>query len=208
MNFNLKIEEINYIKFSYKGNDGEEIKDLRAIVKNYNDKTLIAYAKNQNYLSSISPQTTSLSFVCDDGIYKTQCTLKSIEIEEPYIIFIFEKPQNIFHEQNRNFFRIPAIFDCIYEIDEKEYKTKSIDISANGISLLMPSADIPKTFSKIVIFLNEKVLHTNVKYIRTEKFNEYYKYSFTFTQISEKDQDFISQFCFQKQLEKRRNALK
>ena len=50
MNFNLKIEEINYIKFSYKNNYEEEIKDFRAIVKNYNDRELVAYAKNQDSL--------------------------------------------------------------------------------------------------------------------------------------------------------------
>ena len=208
MNFNLKIEEINYIKFSYKNNYDEEIKDFRAIVKNYNDRELVAYAKNQDSLKAKVPQETSLYFVCNNGIYETETTIKSIEIEEPYILFIFEKPKNISYKQNREFFRIPAFFDCTYNIDGKEYKTKSIDISANGISLSMPNAEIPITVTAITFFLNEKFVRTNVRYIRTEKYNDHYKYSFTFTQISEKDQDFISQFCFQKQLEKKRNTLK
>lgn len=211
MDFNLKIEEINYLKFSYKGEE-EEIKDFHAIVKSYNDRGLIAYAKNKNTLTINLPQTTSLSFVCNDGIYKAQSTLKSIEIEEPYVIFVFEKPQSITHEQNRNFFRIPATFDCTYKITEndgiKEYRAQSIDISANGISLLIPNAEHSKNFSSITIFLNGKNIQANINYIRSEKYNNGYKYSFAFTQISEKDQDFISQFCFQKQLEKRRNALK
>ena len=71
MNFNLKIEEINYIKFSYKNNYEEEIKDFRAIVKNYNDRELVAYAKNQDSLKAKVPQETSLYFVCNNGIYET-----------------------------------------------------------------------------------------------------------------------------------------
>lgn len=211
MNFNLEVEEINYIKFSYSG-EKEEVKDFRAIVKSYNDREMVAYAKNQDNLTARLPQGTTLHFVCNNGIYEAQTSIKAIEIEEPYVIFIFEKPKNISYKQNRDFFRIPAVFDCIYKIAEKdgikEYKTKSIDISANGISLLMPSSEMPKTFSIITMFLNGKSISTDVKFVRSEKYNNNFKYAFTFTQISEKDQDFISQFCFQKQLEKRRSTLK
>ena len=59
---------------------------------------------------------------------KAETSIKAIEIEEPYVIFIFEKPKNISYKQNRDFFRIPAVFDCIYKIAGKdgikEYKTK------------------------------------------------------------------------------------
>ena len=211
MNFNLKVEEINYIKFSYNGKKGYK-KDFRAIVKSYGDKTLIAYAKNQGNLHADLPQEVTLFFICNDGVYNASCQLKSIEIEEPYAIYVFEKPQNILYEQKREFFRIPAVFDCTYYITNDnqttEYKTKSTDLSANGISILIPNTENPEAFSIITIFLDGKQITAPIKYIRNEKYNDSYKYSFTFTDLKEKDRDFISQFCFQKQLERKRNSLK
>jgi c-di-GMP-binding flagellar brake protein YcgR len=206
MKFNLKEEEIKYIKIFYTDIEKKEL-TTRAVIKKINNREIIACAKFEEKCHITTPQNVSISFVYSDGIYKTNTTLKSAENEEPYLFFIFETPQEVFYEQNREFFRINSSYNCTcIGKDNFEFNTKSLDLSANGISILTENFEnIP---DEIIIFINNTPIPTTVQHIRTEEYSDKYKMSFTFINISEKNQNLISQTCIQKQLEQRRNSIK
>ena len=176
MDFNLKLNEIDYIKFSCKNTDGDEI-PFRAIVKSYNNRELFACTKNYHKQNFVLPQEVTLSFIYNDGLYSTKTNLKSTELDEPYTFFVFETPKNISYEQNREYFRVLAEYDCIYRIFEtdKEYRAKTIDLSANGISLLLPTHEISEKDSEIQLIIGPKKINLRVQFIRSEKLENGYK---------------------------------
>jgi c-di-GMP-binding flagellar brake protein YcgR len=210
MKFDLKDEDIKYIKISYKDIEERGL-NTRAVIKKMNNREIIACAKFQEDCHITTPQKISLSFVYSDGIYKSKSTLKTVENEEPYMFFILETPQELNYEQNREYFRINIAYNCTCTIkkdgDYTEFNTKTIDLSANGVSILL-NKDLTIIPEEIVIFINNTPIQTKIKHIRTEAYNNSYKASFAFTNISEKNQNLISQTCIQKQLEQKRNTLR
>ena len=83
-----------------------------------------------------------------------------------------------------------------------------VDISANGVSIELPTHSISEGASEIEIGVKSKIILAKIRYVRSEKTNDGYRISFAYTKISEQDRDFISQVCLQKQLEQRRNSIK
>ncbi len=211
MKFNLKLEEIKYAKVSYKDNSGSSC-SKKVAVKTINEREILACAKFEENLNIDSPQEVVLSIVCNEGLYKTKTILKALDNDEPYLFIVLETPKGVEFEQNREYFRVSADFNCIYKImidDElKEFEAKTIDISANGVSILLPINAVADNFADIVMAINGKLVQSRVRYVRTEKLDEGYKLSFTFTKISESDRDYISQVCLQKQLAERRNSIR
>lgn len=210
MKFNLKDEEIKYIKISCTDIEGRAL-SARAVIKSLNSREIIACAKFQENFYITTPQKISVNFVYSDGIYKTFSTLKTIENEAPYIFFILETPQEVNYEQNREYFRINADYNCTCTTKEDgnytEFNTKTVDLSANGVSILL-NKELTIMPEEITIFINNTPVQTKVKHMRTEAFNNKYKASFSFIKISEKNQNLISQTCIQKQLEQKRNTLR
>ncbi len=208
MKFNLNLEDIKYIKILYKDFSGNPC-TTRAAIKSVNEREIVACAKFENLIQIETPQETTLSIVCNDGLYRTKTNLKSIDYAEPYIFFALETPQGLEYQQNREYFRVPAKYNCVYSITSedkiKEFTTHTCDISANGVSIFMPVHEISNEESEIEIAFNDIKIAARIKYVRSEKFEDGYKLSFTYTGISNLDRDFISQVCIQKQLEQRRN---
>lgn len=208
MRFNLKLEEIKYLKILYT-DIYDEICDLKVAIKKIDEREIFACAKTNTELNIETPQEIMLSIVCTDGLYRTKAKLKSINNEDPYTFIYIETPQGIEYQQNREYFRVKANYNCFYIPDENSagFEVISNDISANGISLIMPNHIISENASKLLIEINKREIETLVKYIRSEKVENGYKISFTFSKISENDRDFISQVCIKNQLAQRRNTL-
>lgn len=210
MKFNLNLEDIKYIKILYK-NYNENPCTVKAAMKSVNEREIIACAKFDDGLKVETPQEVTLSVVCNDGLYRTKTKLKSVDNEDPYIFFALETPQGLEYQQNREYFRVPAQYSCVYTISTedkiKEFKTHTLDISANGISIFMPVHEISNEESAIEIAFNDITIASRIKYVRSEKVEGGYKLSFTYTAISNLDRDFISQVCIKKQLEQKRNSI-
>lgn len=211
MKFSFKLEEIKYIKISYKDSEGF-IDSFKSAIKEINEKEILACTKFKDNLDIEIPQEVDFSVICNDGIYKTKTILKSLENEDPYMFFTLQTPTGIEYQQNREYFRVPVNYNCIYKIvenhEEKEYSATTADISANGISINLPKHIIPENLAELTINIDGVQIVTKIRYIRSEKTDDGYRISFMFTRISELDRDFISQVCIKKQLEEKRKLLR
>lgn len=210
MKFSFNLDDIKYIKISYK-DSFNEIRSVKAGIKSVNDREIIVCSKFENGLEIETPQEITLSIVCKDGLYKTKTTLKSVENDEPYAFFFLNTPQGFEYQQNREYFRVPIVMDCVYSIKQDDEFTqinaKTVDISANGICISVKKLMLTDNNAYISFSAFGKNIETKVKFIRSEKTNDGYLISFMYVNINETDRDLISQICIKKQLEQKRNSL-
>lgn len=210
MKFNLDLNSVKYMKISYKDFNNNSC-STKVALKQINDREILACRRFENGLKLNTPQEVTLSIVCNDGLYKTKTVLKSVENDEPYTFFILETPSGIEYQQNREYFRVALDYECIYATssyyETKQINVKTYDISANGISLIFPIHEISVEKARLYIKINDRDIEAQLKFVRSEKVDTGYKFSFMFSKISTQDQDFISQLCIKKQLEQRRRAI-
>ena len=210
MKFIFNLEDIKYIKISYKNSFGENF-SIKAGIKNINEREITACSKFEEDLQLETPQEITLSIICKDGLYKTKTILKSVEKDEPYVFFFLNTPQGFEFQQNREFFRVPINMDCVYSVRHNDelikFNAKTINLSANGICIDIPNLIISEADAYIKLSVLDRFIETKVKYIRSEKINNSYSISFAFVNISENDRDLISQICIKKQLEQKRSSL-
>lgn len=210
MRFNIDLDNIKYIKILCMDKDDKPC-TIKAAIKKINEREIIACAKFDEEFFVATPSDVTLSIVCTDGLYRTKTKLKTVENAEPYLIFALEIPQGLEYQQNREYFRVPVEYDCVYSVRTQDeinrVDAKTIDISANGVSILLPELIISEDESYLEISIEGIDIRSRVQYIRSEKLDKGYKVSFKFTQITNQDKDFISKVCIQKQLEQRRNSI-
>ena len=209
MRFNIDIEDIKYLKITYQDAANNSC-TVRAAIKVFDEDGIMACTFAGIETLPQIPQEVVLSLICPDGLYKPKTTLKSAKYSEPYVVFTLAPPQGLEREQNREYFRVPAGYDCIYtlNVDNKQltFRAKTADISANGISLIIPEHVISNEECHLIININGIKIETDAKYIRSEKIDKGYRLSFTYTNISNQHRDFISRTCIHKQLEQKRRA--
>lgn len=211
MNFDFKRANINYVQISYKQADSS-LCFFKVGIKEINDKTILVTRKSDKNIKLDTDDVITLNIVCEDGIYKGQSKIKYIKHEPPYMYILLDFPQDLTHQQNREYFRIEEKYKCtcIYKDNGRlmQCDTETIDISANGISLMFNKKLTPESSVRLILNIKDKVLEIVTRVVRAESFNNYYKLSLAFTKISESDRDYISQICIQKQILERRNNLR
>lgn len=210
MKFNFNIDDIRYIKISYKDINGEA-HSIKAGIKNINEREITACSKFENELEIETPQEITLNIVCKEGLYKTKTILKSVENDEPYAFFFLNTPQGFEYQQNREYFRVPINMDCVYSIRQDDelvrINAKTVNLSANGICICVPKPLVTEQDAYVSFSAGAKNIETRIRFIRSEKTNEGYNMSFAYVNISETDRDLISQICIKKQLEQKRSSL-
>lgn len=210
MKFNFNLEDIKYIKISYK-DDFNNTRSIKAGIKNITEREITACSKFEDVLKIETPQEIILSIVCKDGLYKTKTILKSAENDEPYTFFFLNTPQGFEYQQNREYFRVPINIDCAYFVKHDDgllkIDAKTVNISANGICISIPNLIISEKEAYINFDTEQKTIETKVKYVRSEKTTDGYLVSFAYVDFSDADRDLVSQICIKKQLEQRRNSL-
>lgn len=210
MKLNINIEDIKYIKIGVQDETGSST-TIRSAIKRMDDREMVTCSKYEDNLRLKLPQDITMSLVCNDGLYRTKTKLKSFENDEPYAFFYIETPQNIEYQQNREYFRVSMVYDCSYtavlNYEPITVDAKTIDISANGVSILASHLIISNNDIDLLIKIKDKIIKTKSRYVRSESFGDGYKISFMYTKISEHDRDIISQVCIAKQLEQKRSRL-
>ena len=207
MEFNLKLEDIRYVNIKYRNSEGLA-SAVKAGVKKIGTREILAAGKFEEDIFIKYPQEVVVDFICFDGLHQGVTNLVSVAKEEPYVFFIFYKPEEMEHQQNREYFRVLASFECIYKMDNTEFKTKTFDISAGGVSIVLEGDNNFESISEITLAINNKVLVIPVRYVRSTKAEEEHIGSFQFTNITSMNRDFIAQVCLQIQLEERRKLIK
>lgn len=207
MQFNLSLENIKYTKIVYKDRE-ENTRFIKAAIRSMNENELFACAKFEDGLDIQTPQEVSVSFICDNGLYRTNTILKSFQNEEPYVFLFLQVPQGIEYQQNREYFRVKMNENVIVKFNNSVKTCKLYDISANGVRLVL---DENITFSENVelnILFDKNNVTAKARYVRTDNDDNILKASFYFTKISDNDVDFIAKKCIQIQLSNRRNSVK
>ncbi len=206
MKFNLNLDSINYIKIVYKDSSGNPCY-TKAAIKHMGEREIFACAKFENGLQIQTPQEVVISFICDNGLYRTNTTLKFIENEEPYTFFTLKTPLGLEYQQNREYFRVKMNEDAILNIQNNIIACKVHDISANGVRLILPEKITIPDEVFIDILFKPKNIKTKAKFIRLDEEDGILKASFQFINLPENEMDIISQKCIQKQLEYKRSSL-
>ena len=210
MKFNLKLENIKYIKINCEDEKGNLI-TIKTVIKSITDSKIILLSKYSNTYANIAPQKIDANIICDDGVYSIKTQLKKVEHANPYIIYILDAVKEMDYQQNREFFRIPYVTECICitNIDGtfSHYTGKTINISANGLNVAFPNHFVVHGNCKIIFKIENKKFELLSHYIRSENLNNEYNVSFSFIKIEEADREFLSQFCIKQQLEQRRKNL-
>ena len=206
MKFNLNFENINYIKIVYKNRDDETC-CTKAAIKRIGEREIFACAKFDEGINIQTPQDVTLSFICDNGLYRTNTVLKFIEPDEPYVFFTLKTPDELEFQQNREYFRVKLTESAYIIHNGKIIPCKTCDISANGVRLILPEQISGLDEVVINILFKPKDVRAKAKYVRTDDEDGIIKTSFQFIDLPESDIDIISQKCIQKQLEAKRNIL-
>ena len=210
MNFNINLENINYIKIVYKDRNGDT-HSTKATIKTLGEREIYACTKKEEGISINTPQDIMLSFISNNGIYRTSTTLKYIVFEEPFLYFAMKSPEGMNYEQNREYFRVKSSETVVitYTKDDSicTVSCKSHDISATGIMVELDSEiDFPEDVSLKIIF-DDREIKTEAKFIRIGREDDKINAAFSFINLAETSMDFISKKCIQKQIEEKRNKL-
>ena len=208
MRFNLNVEEIKYIKILYANKDGNPV-STKAALKKIDDREIVACLKFEDNFVVEVPQQITLSIVCSEGLYRTKTMLLSYSCEAPYIFMVLETPGSIEYQQNREYFRVNASYNCVYYVQNNGqaamFNAVTADISANGVSIIMPVHIFSEEDAEIEMMVEERLIRTKIRYIRSEKLDSGYKLSFKYSDLPLRDRDYISQICIKRQLEDKRN---
>ena len=202
MKLNFNLEDINYLKLDYANNEMTET--IKLALKEKRENEFVATFPIIDIDNIKTPQTVSLSFICHDGLYKTTTTLNKVYNEDGFTYFEIKNPETLDYQQNREYYRILAEYDCIYTIDTdngiESYNAVTYDISAGGVSIVLNENAITKHESAITILMPDGEIRSHLKFIRCEIFEDQFKLSFEFTDLTEKDYARLAELCVHKQL--------
>ena len=206
MKFNLNLDNINYIKIVYR--DAQDTTCCsKAAIKHMGEREILACAKFEDMPVIKTPQEVTLSFVCDNGLYRTNTTLKYVNNNDPYTYFALQTPEGLEYQQNREYFRVHMEEDALLSFEGKVIPAKTHDISPNGVRLILPEKmKIPEDVIIDLLF-QPKSIKAKAKFVRYDNEDEILKASFYFVGLPESEVDAISQICIKKQLEYKRSSL-
>ena len=203
MKLNFNIDDIKYLRLEY--NQNEKNISVKLALKEKRENDFVAVLPNDTEFTPHTPQKMALTFVCDDGLYKTFATVKEIFKDETYYNVIIDNPKTLDYQQNREYYRILAEYDCIYTVETADgiesFNAVTYDISAGGVSIITTENIVPTRETSLVIFMPDRDLKTHLQFVRCEALeNNEYKLSFVFTDLNERDFQMLSELCVKKQL--------
>lgn len=202
MQLNFNMDSIKYLKLEYM--DGGVLTSNKFAFQEKTENEIVAVINEIDAGQIGTPQEVSLDIICSDGIYKTRAKLQKIKTENEYTYFIIENPDTLDYQQNRNYYRVLAEYDCIYTVytDDgvQSYNAVTYDISTGGVSIIMEENIVSKEESSLAIMMPDGEIRSNLEFARCEVFEDNYKLSFKFTDLSERDAEKLSKICIKEQL--------
>lgn len=205
------VKEFDYEKIKYIKMEGKNTSDSICVttlsLRNILEKKIILYCENRDNTNIKCPQKVYLKFVCNDGLYVAYTELTEVRTGDALCYFTVQKPLNYEYQQKREYFRINRKINCcvkfLTESENKIIQAQANNISANGISIIMPD-EYANQLLNLTIRLDNCEVHTLIRYIRSEKLKNGYLVSFKYENISTKDRDIIAKYCIKQQLQERK----
>ena len=201
MKLNFNLEDISYMKTEIR--NGDEQETIKLAIREKKENEFIAIAKRMDISKIKIPQRVPLGFICQDGLYSTIAEISAVDVKEDYTYFSIQNPSTLDFQQNREYYRILAEYDCIYTIDSKDgtesYSAVTYDISAGGVSIILSENAISKEECTIVIMLPDGDLKSHVKFVRCDLFDDNYRLSFEFSDLPDREYQRLTQLCINKQ---------
>lgn len=202
MKLNFNLEDINYLKVSYKKDN--TVETVKMGLKEKTENKIIAIARNFDITGIYTPQSVSIGFVCNDGLYTTTTELSEIYHDKEFTYIEMLNPKTLDYQQNREYYRVLAEYDCIYTVcgdyENESYSAVTYDISAGGVSIILPENAISKEECSLVIMFPDGDLKSHLKFMRCEAMDDNYKLSFEFTDLSDRDLKRLQDLCVSKQV--------
>ena len=202
MKLNFNLEDVHYLKLEYVNNTIPETTKLA--IKEKKENEFVAIGRKLDHTLIKTPQKATLGFVCHDGLYSTTAEINKVEADEEYTYYYIQNPATLDYQQNREYYRILAKYDCIYTIytedGNESFTAETYDISAGGVSIIIPDNAISKDECSIVIMLPDGDLKSHVKFVRCDVHNDDYRLSFEFTDLSARDIERLTELCVNKQV--------
>lgn len=202
MKLNFNLEDIKYLKLEL-FND-EKAYALKLALKEKRENDFIAIMPKESACSINIHHEYSLTFVTSDGLYKTRVEIKDVYEDDEYFYVTINNPATLDYQQNREYYRILAEYDCVYNVETDDgiesFNAQTYDISAGGVSIITEENIIPTRETSIVIYLQERILKTHLQFVRCETFGDNYKLSFIFTDLSDSDYEMLEKMCIKKQI--------
>ena len=202
MQLSFNLEDISYLRMEF--TDGNIENSVKLALKEKKENVFVAMAKASDVPHIEVNQKVYIDFIAHDGLYKTQAVLRDVVEEDGYKYFSIENPASLDYQQNREYYRIIAEYDCIYTVDTdygpESYNAVTYDLSAGGVSIITDENVISQEGMSIVICMPERDIKSHLKFIRCEIHEDSYKLSFEFTDLSERDYELLSNLCVTKQL--------
>ena len=202
MKLSFNLENINYLELTCVVNSKVQV--LKLAVKEKREYDFHAVVPNMGSVRVETPQEVLLKFVCKDGVYKTNTTLKEVLDEGENTCFVIENPKSLDYQQNREYFRILAEYECVYTVETEDgvesLEAKTYDISAGGVSIIVNKSVFSTEETSILIMADDRHIRSHLKFIRCEAFDSAYKISFEFTDLAEADFALLSEMCINAQL--------
>ncbi len=172
--------------------------------------------KNHNVFAKVN-DSVQMNIYTELGVYSASSKVLSIDKELTITKYEIELPEYSRHSQRREYFRADINVKFLMNVTNMSNKTISIkgqtkDICGNGMSYISDEAFSNYSNIDLALFFDNRTVNLKVDlvYSRPQIVNSVctkFINAFTFSEIAEKDIDFIVQQCFLYQLKLRKKAL-
>ncbi len=211
------LSRIRNIQVSYTDLDGQ-LQIVDAEVNFISDILISLYLRYKGDFHINYPQTISIKFITDRGLFIAHATLQEIKKQDDTVYLTILAPKRIEHRQNRKYFRISLKRTCVLVCTDEEgnstaFMSKLVNVSAGGIlmhkletmfdSKYVAIEPFDYDYFTIVLFLDvDLVLKLSANYVRQEQIDEPTpSYAFEFIDMKPRDINAISKYLTKKQLE-------
>lgn|SRR5574344_456259 len=194
-----------------------ESKKIYCTVSSLENNTVIVDADNESNKDVFARvgDELKLYIYAENGIYSASSKILSVDKGIAKTQYVIEYPTNGKHSQRREFFRADLQVDFTLTLsteDDKIYKKiegKTRDICGKGMSYISAKPFPENYFSSVTFHFNDKEVSTSLKFVYSKHLTTFdgkqkFIHAFAFTDISQRDIDFIVKKCFLYQLELRR----
>lgn len=186
-------------------------------VKSVDNRSLVIESDNsvnKNIYAEVNDDL-NLYIYTDSGIYSADSKVLDVTKHDKLTQYVIDYPSNTKHSQRREYFRADLEIDFKMDIKSQDGTIKHADSTTKNICGKGLSYVSDKPFSeyesiKLNLLFEDKTIKTSARLVYTKQIvvanKPKYIHAFTFTDISQRDIDFVVKKCFLYQLEMRKQG--